>query len=122
MPILVFQVRFPFKFSDTSPAKPYILPRSEPEFLSGRVVVNIEWTISNPLGCYQHLLLPNVSISVVPDPEAEVVDVGDMSIQLTLSYNTPYNVSITQPGICGQPNQTAFIELKYSKSSYIQLK
>ena len=32
-----------------------------------------------------------------------------------LLYNTLYNVSITQPGICGQPNQTSFIKLSYSK-------
>ena len=35
-----------------------------------------------------------------------------------LSYNTPYNVSITQPGVCGQPKQTLFTELSYSKLKY----
>ena len=38
-----------------------------------------------------------------------------------LSYNTLYNVSITQPGICGQPNQTVFIELSYSKLKYLPI-
>ena len=74
----------------------------------------LELTLSNSLGRYQQLLLPNVSINIVPDPEVDPF-IGNMSIQLTLPYNTLYNVSVTQPGICGQPNQTAFIELNYSK-------
>ena len=79
-------------------------------------MVILEWAISYPLGHYQQLLLPNVSISVVPNPDTERI-IGHMTIQLTLPYNTVYNVSVTQPGICGQPNQTAFIELNYSKQA-----
>ena len=83
--------------------------------MNNRVGVILEWTISNTLGRYQWLLLPNASISVVPNSEVEIMLTRNMSIQLTLSYNTLYNVSITQPGICGQSSQTAFIELNYSK-------
>ena len=83
--------------------------------MSDRVVVVLEWTISNTLGRYQHLLLPNASISVVPIPEEEIMFIRSTSIQLSLHYNTLYNVSITQPSICEQLNQTAFIELNYSK-------
>ena len=72
----------------------------------------LEWTLSNLLGRYQQLLLLNVSVRVVPNPETKFTFIGSMSIQLTLFYNT---LSLTQPGIRGQSNQTAFIELHYSK-------
>ena len=71
----------------------------------------LEWTVSNTLGRYQQLLLSNASVSVVPSPEVEIIFIRNMSVQLTLSYNTLYDVSITQPGICGQPNQTVSIKL-----------
>ena len=77
----------------------------------------LEWTLSNSLGRYQQLLLPNVSINIVPDPEVEIMLFGNMSTKVTLHYNTLYNVNLTQPGVCGQPNQTAFIELNYSKQT-----
>ena len=83
--------------------------------MNNRVGVILEWTISNTLGHYQQLLLLNASFSVVPSPEVEIMLTRNMSINLTLSYNTLYNVSITQPGICEQPSQTTFIELNYSK-------
>ena len=83
------------------------------EFLSERVVVLLEQTLSNS-NHYQRLL-PNASANVSPLTEVEIMFTGNMSIQLTLAYNTLYNVSITQPGICGRPNQTAFIKLNYSK-------
>ena len=80
-------------------------------------MVILDWALSNSLGRYQQLLLPNVSINIVPDPEVEIMFFGNMSNKLMLHYNTSYNVSITQPGVCGQPNQTAFIELSYSKQN-----
>ena len=83
--------------------------------MNNRVGVILEWTISNTLGRYQWLLLPNAHISVVSNSEVEIMLTRNMNINLTLSYNTLYNVSITQPGICEQPSQTAFIELNYSK-------
>ena len=102
-------------FSGTLPAKPSIQSSSQ-QFLSNRVVVMSEWTLSNSFGRYQQLLLPNVSVSVIPSPEEEIMFIRSMSIRLTLPYNTLYNVSVTQPGVCGQPNQIAFIELNYSVS------
>ena len=105
---------FHAKFSDTPPAILSIQSHSE-QFLDDRIVVILEWTLSNSLGRYQQLLLPNVSINIVPDSEVEIVFSGNMSAQLSLSYNILHNVSITQPGICEQLNQTAFIELSYSK-------
>ena len=79
-------------------------------------MVILEWTLSNTLGRYQQLLLPNVNVSVVPSPEMEMfMFIRSTNIQLTLSYNILYNVSVTQPGICEQPSQTASIKLNYSK-------
>ena len=49
----------------------------------------------------------SVLIHVVPDPEMTTVNTGNRTLQLTLLYDKRYNVSITQPGICGQPNQTS---------------
>ena len=113
--LITSNLSFLTKFSDTLPVRPSIRACLK-QFLSDRVVVILEWTLSNPLGHYQQLLLPNVSVNVVPNPEMQIMFIGNMSVQLSLSYNTLYNVSVTQPGICGQPNQTAYIELNnYSK-------
>ena len=77
-------------------------------------MIILEWTLLNSLSRYRQLL-QNTSVNVVPDLGVAIMFIGNMSIQLTLPYNTLYNVSVTRPGICGQPNQTAFIELSYSK-------
>ena len=82
-----------------------------------RITVQLEWTVLLSQIYYQQLL-QNVSVYVVPDPEMTTVHAANRTLQLTLLYNTLYNVSITQHGICGQPNQIAFIELKYLYSTY----
>ena len=51
-------------------------------------------------------------VSVVP--QAEMRFNGSTRIQLTLSYNTPYNVSVVATHLCGQ-SEMSFIELNYSK-------
>ena len=89
-----------------------ILPHSE-QLSSDNITVVSEWNVSN-LQIYHQQLLQNVSINVVPDP-VEIMYTGNRTFQLTLLYNTLYTVNITQPGICGQPNQTVIIELSYSK-------
>ena len=76
------------------------------QFLSDGISIVLEWNISN-VQIYHQM---NVSIAVVPSPIA-VMHARNRTLQLILSYNTLYNVSLTQPGICGQPNQTSFIEL-----------
>ena len=76
------------------------------------------WIYPSSRTYYQQLAIArNVSVNVVPEIwlNAILVFVGNMSVILTLQYNTLYNVSITQPGICGQPNLTAYIELNYCK-------
>ena len=77
------------------------------------ITVVFEWNVLN-LQIYHRQLLQNVSINVFPDPLA-ITYIENKTFQLILLYNTLYIVNITQPGICGQPSQTAFIELNYSK-------
>ena len=87
--------------------------RLSEQFSSDEISVICKWNVSNVQIYYQQLL-QNVSINVVPNPIV-IRYAGNRNFQLTLLYNTLYNVSITQPGICGQPNQTVFIKLNYSK-------
>ena len=83
------------------------------QFSSDNITFVFEWNVSN-LQIYHQQLLQNVSINVVPDP-VEITYTENRIFQLTLLYSTLYTVNITQPGICGQPNQTVIIELSYSK-------
>ena len=87
------------------------------QLMSEIITVQLEWTISLSQIHYQQLL-QNVSIDVVPDTDVTIAYTGNRTLQLTLQYDTLYNVSLTQPGICGQPNKTAFIKLKYMYSMY----
>ena len=87
-------------------------------FISDSITVLLEWTTSLSQIYYQYLL-QNVSILVIPDTEVTIAYIANMNAQLTLQYNREYRVSVTQPGICGQPNQTAFIHLNYGKSIVI---
>ena len=83
------------------------------ELSSDRVTVTLEWTLLNSQDYYQQLL-SNVSISAVPQLN-NVMFTGDMKVQLTLLYNTLYNVNVTQHSTCRQFIWTKFIELSYSK-------
>ena len=86
--------------------------RSE-DFSSGEVTVNLEWTFIK-LQTYYQQLLRNISVSAEPKLR-NVMFNGNMTVQLVLSYNTLYNVSLTQHSICQQLIQTKLFELKYSK-------
>ena len=79
-------------------------------FLVMKSQLFFEWNVSYIPIYYQQ----NISINVVPNPVA-IMYAGNRTFQLSLLYNTLYNVSIIQPGLCAQPNQTVFIELNYCK-------
>ena len=80
----------------------------------------LEWTLSNTLSRYPQLL-QNISVSIVPDSEVEMLLIRNTSVRLTLLYNTPYNVSIIiQPVTCERLRQAAFIVLNYSKFNVIE--
>ena len=83
------------------------------DFSSDGVIVALEWTLLNSRNYYQYLLR-NISVSANPQLN-NVVFTGDMRAQVVLSYNTLYNVSVTQHSTCHQLIGTTFIELSYSK-------
>ena len=101
-------------FSDTPTLNLSIRSHSE-QFAGNGITLLLEWTVSISQICYQQLI-QNASILVVPDAGVTVLHIGNINAQLTLQYNRGYRVSVTQPGICGQPNQTEIIHLSYSKS------
>ena len=83
------------------------------QFSSDAVIVTLEWTLLNSQNYYQHLLS---DVSVSADPQLNnVMFTGNMRVQLTLLYNTPYNVSVTQHSTCRQLVQTKILLLNYSK-------
>ena len=82
---------------------------------SDRVTAVLEWALSTSLIQYQQLL-QNISVSIVPDSGVEMLLLGNKNVQVTLLYNTLYNVSIVQPATCEQLSQVAFIELIYGNS------
>ena len=63
------------------------------------VTVTLEWTQNNSY---------NISV----DPYLPVNSFGNKSIQLSVSYNTMYNVSVTSLGVCGQND---VLELYYGE-------
>ena len=87
-------------------------------FSSDRVTAVLEWTLSSSLTQYPQLL-QNVTVSIIPDSGVEMLLLGNTSVQLTLLYNTLYNVSIIQPATCEQLSQAVFTEIKYSKLDVI---
>ena len=68
----------------------------------------LEWSYSNPVFHHQ-----NVSIDVVPHLTPTVIT--STSLQLTLSYNTRYNISAV-PIPCDNNNEAVYLELIYSKA------
>ena len=82
-------------------------------FSSDGVIVTLEWMLLNSRMYYEQLLY-NITIRANPQPE-NVIFIRKMSVQLTLSYNTLYNVSLIQHSTCRILVQTNFLLLSYSK-------
>ena len=55
------------------------------------------------------------SYNVIVDPQVQLQFNGSTRVQLTLSYNTLYNVSVVATHLCGQNtnNMITFVELYY---------
>ena len=86
------------------------------QFTTNEVVVILEWIYSISGSSNQQLdAVQNIGVNVVPAIRLNdiLVFIENASVILMLQYNTVYNVSITQLGVCGQPNQTTFIKLNY---------
>lgn len=87
------------------------------QFTTNEVVVILEWIYSISGSSNQQLdAVQNIGVNVVPAIRLNdiLVFIENASVILMLQYNTVYNVSITQLGVCGQPNQATFIKLNYS--------
>ena len=82
------------------------------QFESDHVIITLKWT-SESSG---QLVVYNVSI--VPQGQRAVKFNGSAMAQLTLSYNTLYNVSILAAVPCGL-NTTRSIALNYGESSTV---
>jgi hypothetical protein len=82
-------------------------------FSSNEVTLTLEWNLLSSQSYYQQLL-SNVTVTANPQL-INVIPTGNMSIQLTLSYNTVYNVSVTQHSDCRPLIWTKFLLLNYSK-------
>ena len=81
-------------------------------FESNRVIVTLEWTQISPFHFY--------NVSVIPSQSVEVVSRGSTIAQLTLSYSTPYNVSVVARHLCEQTMSCGvsnFTELYFSMLS-----
>ena len=61
------------------------------------------------------------SINVTVAPPAPVVFIGRTSVQLTLSYDNLYNVSVVATHLCGPVGTVTFIELYYHGKYCTQL-
>ena len=78
------------------------------------MIVTLEWTQISPLHFY--------NVSVIPSQSVKVIHDGRTRVQLTLSYNTPYLVSVVARHLCGQTYRaTNFTELYYSRLTQSKL-
>ena len=71
------------------------------EYSADNVTVTVEWT--------QHVYT-TYDVRVVP--QVLIVFTGSMSLQLTIPYNTEYNLTVEATAPC-RPYATALIGLKY---------
>ena len=86
----------------------------DPEQIStNEVLVNLEWTLLNSQ-IYQQFLR-DIIVNTVPPLRDMIQFTGSTRAQLVLSYNTLYNVSVTQNSTCEQLIRTSFHQLSYSK-------
>ena len=77
---------------------------SDERYEVDNVIVTVEWTPQEGV-TYTTSVSPLTSITVT----------GNSSRQLTISYNTNYNISVEAAPPC-RPNPTAVITLKYGEA------
>ena len=93
---------------------PLILdPNISQEFKDDNVTVTVEWIQK----AYHRL---NITVTVAPRPLVPLIEIGNASRQLTIPYNTEYNISLEGTDQC-RPNVTvtAFILLDYGEEGLI---
>ena len=74
------------------------------QLLSEHVSIILEWSRQNFFYSY----------NIVVEPQAELTFNGSTTVQLTLSYNTQYNVGVVATHLCGHVSSVVTsIELYY---------
>ena len=80
------------------------------QFGTDAVTLVLEWTQENSSLSYSY------NVSAAPDPQLATKFIGSTSVQLTVPYNTLFNVSVTaSENLCGQIHVTTEITLLYSE-------
>ena len=83
------------------------------QFEKDGVIVTLEWTEENSLYSY--------NISVSPQLEVMFIERVSFRVQLSVPYNSFYNVSIAAVPLCRRNNVTTFIGPSLYYSEYQQL-
>ena len=78
-------------------------------FESDSVMVTVEWMEESPFYSYHIIVVPQV----------EFMFTGRDTVQLKVSYNTLYNVSVVASSSCGLNNVTNMTELFFSELKII---
>ena len=73
------------------------------------VMISMQWAQE----IYQGLSV-SYNISVLPVVGAKITTINNTRANLTLSYNTPYNVSVVAD-LCGQSSVTTLTEINYGE-------
>ena len=92
------------------PEGPHVGPPRVLEYRADSVIALIDWRIIQT----QHYE-EDTAFSIDSIPEVIVVSMNSTSVQLQISYNTQYNVSITAT-LCGLGNTTATVTLHFGES------
>ena len=79
---------------------------TEKHYGTNNAIITVEWA-----------QLEGVMYIVNVSPLAPIISTGSTSLQLTISYNTKYNLSVVASTLC-RPNATAFIILNYGEEYY----
>lgn len=87
---------------------------SEVHYGADNVTVTVNWSQTEPAQ-QVHVLY---SSTVVPS-DVSVITTGSTSRQLTIPYNTEYNLSVEAIVPC-RPNATASIKLNYGEAYHMQ--
>ena len=83
----------------------------EEELQSESIMITLEWIQENVILSYNVTVIPQIELAY--DQQCTTC-----TVQLTLSYNTQYNISVVATHPCGQSYVTSFVELHY-KGEYI---
>ena len=72
-------------------------------------------TVTVLLQMFQQYIAKNISYSVSVEPVASVLSFGNSTVQIIVSYNIVYNVSVVA-SLCGHNSSATVLELHFGKS------